>query len=240
MIYKSENFMIVTMQLHWCIIIRIGKISVPCLQAIDTTIPRSQIPHGVQFITNFLVIKCGKKGGKYHNKDHNITLTIPPQAIQEDIDIVIEFAVALVGPYTFPESLTPVSPILWVRLRQENGLKRLCKPVEISIPHAVDCGQNTKLLHMLCSRGQVDGYDFQNFHRMSKIQSYRGTIGTNLSKQQSFYCIAASTSDEVLSMTEYFLIKVAPKPEYMFNDLWRVYFFVTYALPAYVEVRGII
>ena len=213
--------------------------NVPTLQVIDTMVSRNHLPQDVQFITDIMVIKCDKRGGRYHNQNHNFSLTILPQSIQEDIDIVIEFAVALVGPYRFPEALTPVSPILWVRMRKDNGTEKLRKPLEIMIPHAVNCSQHTKLLRLLCSQSIGVSYNFDKAHKMSKIQSGSGILHTKLSKHQYLFCVAAKHSPEVVSRTQYSVVKVAPKPELITDNSWKLYFFVTYSLPTYIEVSVI-
>ena len=210
--------------------------NVASLHTLDSIPSMTHLPHGVQFVTTSLAIKCDRKGGRYHNEVHNITVTIPPQAVREEAHIVVEFAVAVVGPFLFPDTLMPVSPIFWVRMRRDNGTEKLHKPLEISIPHTVHCGQHTKWLHILCSQSQGFTYGFERTHKLSKILLDRGILHTKLSKQQYFFCIAANCYPEIVSRTQYCVVKVAPKPEVIIDDSWKLYFFVTYALPAYVEV----
>ena len=214
--------------------------NLPTLKVIDTVVSKNHVPQDIQFITDIMVIKCDKKGGRYYNESHNFSLTVLPQAIPDDIDIFIEFALALVGPYRFPETLTPVSPILWVRMKKESGTEKLRKPLEIGLPHAVNCSQQTNLLRILCSQSQGVSYNFEKAHKMSKIQPGSGILQTKLSKHQYHFCIAAKLSPEVVSRTQYFLVKVAPKPEFITDNSWKLYFFVTYSLPTYIEVSFII
>lgn len=208
--------------------------SVPNLQAGKAVITMNDIQN-VQFITSPEVIKCLPTGGKFQHKIHSISFTIPPQAVREGTEITIEYAIAVVGPFTFPEGITPVSPILWVRISREgHGAGRLQKPLEIGLPHAVICKENSTLLHFLCAQSNRESYSFTKTHKSARFKPCRGTLSTKLSKQQYFFCIAAKACQEVISRTQYCIIKVAPKHPYDFS--WKMYFFVTYALAACVEV----
>ena len=143
---------------------------------------------------------------------------------------------AAVGPFTYPDHLTPVSPTLWVRVK---GQERLRKPIKISIPHAVHVAtqHHSRLLHVLCAQDHGDSYSFVRAHKASKIQSERGVLSTKLSKPQYFFCVAATKCREMVSQTQYCLVQVSPNlARNAVAYSWKLYFFVTYALPACVEV----
>lgn len=208
--------------------------SVPNIQAGKAVITANEIQN-VQFITSPEVLKCPPTGGIFQHKIHDISFTIPPQAVSEGTEITIEYAIAVVGPFTFPDDITPVSPILWVRISRENhGAGRLQKPLEIGLPHAVSCRENSNLLRFLSAKINGESYSFTKAHKSAKFKPCRGTLNTKLSKQQYFFCIAAKVCQEVVSRTQYCVIKVAPKRPY--DCSWKMYFFVTYALAACVEV----
>ena len=213
------------------------QFNVPNIQAGKAVIPITDVPQNVQFVTSSEVVQCTATGGRYQHEIHGISLTIPPQAVRENSKLTIEFAIAVVGPFTFPEGITPVSPILWVRIQRENAINgqgRLQKPLELGIPHVLSYGENSKLLHFLCAQSNGDSYSFMKSHKSAKMGQSGGTIHTKLSKQQYFFCIAAKSCREVISRVQYCIIKVAPKHTYDYT--WRLYFFVTYALPACIEV----
>ncbi|MCG8623609.1 MAG: hypothetical protein MJE68_16655, partial [Proteobacteria bacterium] len=75
---------------------------------------------------------CDFSGYKYHNCDHDITLKIPDGAIPPGMVIHVEVAVALYGPFQFPDGLCPISPILWLCIQENVELR---KPIHIMLPH---------------------------------------------------------------------------------------------------------
>jgi hypothetical protein len=211
------------------------RFNVPTIQVGKALVPMSDMPQNVQFVTRSAVLQCGTLGGRYQDEVHNISFTIPPQAVREGTEIKIEFAIAVLGPFTFPEGITPVSPVLWVRLKRENSQEKLLKPIEIGIHHAVNCSENSKLVQILCTQNQTDSYSFTRTHKLSKIWPGKGMLCTKLSKQQYFFCIAAKRCQEVVARTQYCVVKVAPRHTSC-DYSWKLYFFITYALPACVEM----
>ena len=205
--------------------------NVPNMLADKSTIPTAGAPHNVPFITSSEVLRCGATGARYQHDTHGISFVIPPQAVKEGCQITLEFAIAIVGPFIFPEGITPVSPILWVRIQAEGTLQ---KPLEIGLPHAVNCKENFKLLHFLCAQRNGDHYSFMKTHKTARINPSKGMMHSKLSKQQYFYCIAGKVCREVISRAQYCIVKVAPKHPYDYS--WKLHFFVTYALPACIEV----
>ena len=210
------------------------QMNVPNIQVGKAIVPMNDLPQNVQFISDQQLLKCGVTGGRFEDDIHKITFTIPPQAVRESANINIEYAVAVIGNFTFPEGITPVSPILWLRVKRESSNEKLHKPLEIGIPHAVFCEKNSKLLQILCAQDHSDSYSFTRRHKMSRILPDRGILRTKLSKQQYFFCIAAKTCREMVARTQYCIVKVVPK--HPFDYSWKLYFFITYALPACVEV----
>ena len=210
--------------------------NVPSMKIGRATLLSSQFPQEIQFVSQPQSLKCVSTGGTHHDEVHGISFTIPPQAVQDGGEMEIEYAVAAVGPFTYPDTLTPVSPILWVRIK---GQEKLHKPLMIGVPHAVHASsqQVSRKLHILCAQDQGDCYSFVRAHKASKIQSNRGILSTKLSKSQYFFCVAATRSKEVVSQTQYCLVRVTPNfTRSTLAYSWKLYFFVTYALPACVEV----
>ena len=210
--------------------------SVPNMRVTQSHFPASNFPQYIHFVSQPQVLKCVSAGGTHQDKLHGISLTVPPQAVRDGNEMEIEYAVAAVGPFTYPNNLTPVSPILWIRVK---GQEKLRKPIRISIPHAVYVTQQnrSRLLHVLCAQDGEDSYCFARAHKVSTIQSECALLSTKLSKSQYFFCVAGVRCREVVSRTQYYLVKVAPIPtKNSFTYSWKLHFFVTYALPACIEV----
>ena len=64
------------------------------------------------------LLECDYHGKEYTIKDHDITITIPKEAIQEGKKVHLEIAVALYGPFKFIGNMQPTSPILWLCLEE--------------------------------------------------------------------------------------------------------------------------
>ena len=208
----------------------------PSLKISRATLLASQFQQEIHFVSQPQSLKCVPLGGTHNDTVHGISFTIPPQAVREGGEIEVEYAVAAVGPFTYPDHLTPISPILWVRVK---GQEKLRKPIRIGMPHAVHAStqQISRNLQVLCAQDQGDCYSFVRAHKASKIQSSRGILSTKLSKSQYFFCVAATRCKEVVSHTQYCLVQVTPTftPSILAYS-WKLFFFVTYALPACVEV----
>ena len=82
------------------------------------------------------VLECDRHGLEYTNKEHDITVRIPEGAVADGETVHIEFAVAMYGPFHFPENTRPISPILWLCLMEKNAV--LGKSPQIVLPHALD------------------------------------------------------------------------------------------------------
>lgn len=206
------------------------------MKATESTPSSSEFPREIQFVSQPQSLRCTSAGGSHHDKVHGIVFTIPPQGVKDGGEIEVEYAVAAVGPFSYPDHLTPVSATLWVRVK---GQEKLRKPLKITIPHAVHAGtqQLSRMLHVLCAQTQGDSYSFVRAHKASRIQSDRGILSTKLSKLQYFFCVAATKCKEVVSRTQYCLVRVTPNlTRSMLAYSWKLFFFVTYALPACVEV----
>ena len=59
-------------------------------------------------------------------------LRIPDGAIPPGMVIHLEVAVALYGPFQFPDGSCPISPILWLCIQENVDLR---KPIDIILPH---------------------------------------------------------------------------------------------------------
>ena len=86
----------------------------------------------VQFLSEVEILTCNSFGGEYYTSDHGITLRIPDGAIPPGQIAHLEVAVALYGPFQFPDGTCPISPILWLCVQENIDLR---KPIDIILPH---------------------------------------------------------------------------------------------------------
>ena len=79
------------------------------------------------------LLKCDCNGWEYTIQEHDITLRIPEGAVSKGEEIHFEIGVAMHGPFTFPENMRPVSPVIWLCILEE-GVD-LKKPFQLILPH---------------------------------------------------------------------------------------------------------
>ena len=72
------------------------------------------------------LLECDCNGLEYTDDVHDITFRVPKGAVNVDQKIHFEVAVAMHGPFKFPENTQPISPIVWLCLLEENT--ELLKP----------------------------------------------------------------------------------------------------------------
>ena len=91
----------------------------------------------VPFIDEVTILEFDSSGKEYTNISHGITLKIPENTISQGSVVHFEVAVALYGPFQFPEDRRPISPILWICPQEDIVLQ---KPIEIILPHVLNNG----------------------------------------------------------------------------------------------------
>lgn len=102
------------------------------LQSVSTYYECSNSIASVPFLGQVDVLTCDSFGGEYYSSDHGITLRIPAGAIPPGQIAHLEVAVALYGPFQFPDGTCPISPILWLCIQENIDLR---KPIDIILPH---------------------------------------------------------------------------------------------------------
>ena len=105
----------------------------------------------VPFVDEITVLAFDSSGKECTNIDHDITLKVPENAIPQGSVVHFEVAVALYGPFNFPEGRMPISPILWIC--QQEGIA-LRKPIEVVLPHIL----NNRLTNEDISRYDLQFY----------------------------------------------------------------------------------
>ena len=94
----------------------------------EFTAPLQDVP----FVEKISSYTCDHRGSTL--SIHDITVTIPPGAIPDEVAAHIEMGVALYGPFKFPDNCQPVSPILWFCIQED--IKPLL-PLSFRLPHVI-------------------------------------------------------------------------------------------------------
>ena len=89
----------------------------------------------VPFVDEVTVLAFDSSGKECINIDHDITLKVPENAIPQGSVVHFEVAVALYGPFHFPEDRRPISPILWICQQEDIVLQ---KPIDVILPHILN------------------------------------------------------------------------------------------------------
>ena len=150
--------------------------------------------------------------------------------------MVLKFGVTIAGPFAFPDNIMPVSPVLWVQVQYSSDQVELQKPIEITLPHAVNCNEGSSLLHFMCAYEQKHQIIFKMTQKRAVISQNKGRLLSKLSKRQYFICIGGNVCQEIIAKTEYCVIYVAPKQR--IDNTWTIKFFITYTLPTCIEVSS--
>lgn len=164
-------------------------------------------------------IKCGSHGGVYNSQEHGIVLVIPEGAIAQENEITIEIGVTLNGPFSFPQGMHPVSPILWLCVKEEN-FSGFNTPVSIRIPHCIKC-----TTHESCNRltflkaahsHSLEGAELssETQHHFETLQEGAGvtsfhplqSFGTFETKHFCSLCIAAKLDESIKSDAQHCLL----------------------------------
>ena len=217
----------------------------PTLFPVDSTLDinaAATTDSSVPFMDPLDVIHCTSDGGVYYNPVHDITVRIPEGAISKGASVAIEIGVALYGPFQFPDDTKPVSPIVWLCVKQGQGELehyQFLKPVEVVLPHYlhVTTEDDSTLLHFLKAGHHMNKREQYQFQLAGgkvcfPVQKTYGTLSTY---HFCFLCIASGTvSQERTAKANFCLISVIPDP--ISEPSWTIYFCVCYFLQTCVEV----
>ena len=192
-------------------------------------------------------LECDCRGFEYTNKEHDIKVRIPEGAVPDGETFHIEFAVAMYGPFHFPENTRLISPILWLCLKEKNA--RLEKPAQIVLPHVLDRLTEEKAKHYQIGFATVHHNDFYistsgqpiyNFQSLvSKGRPLFSTIGERnygLFKTSHFcyLCMTAKRDNPKLKKDISYCLTRIQLP--LSQKQQRALFCVSYHLPTCVEV----
>ena len=199
---------------------------------VSCSVPRA--PHYAEFMTPITTLSdVTSDGVKYENAAHDFTLEVPEGAVPETERLTLDVAVALFGPFQFPEGLRPVSPVFWVCVRDQRSFF-FSRPVSVTLPHFLDLGskEDVKSLGLTFLKGSHS----KNSERMYEFSKTDGEVDFESSRRfcvlkTSHFCslcIACTESPECLRMTQFCLTSLLPRSAVSVGRKQPGYFFVTF------------
>ena len=187
----------------------------------------------VPFLYNQL-FECDCNGQEYTIEEHDITLRIPEGAVSKGEKIHFEIGVAMHGPFTFPENMRPVSPVVWLCILGE-GVD-LKKPFQLILPHFLTGLSRERLrFHQIqfakANHKDIALVDNQQMYRFNSCTS-RTLLASSGCKSYSviesahccFYCLEANHTHEMVKEAGYCLARIEQPHEH------SVYFTAMYFL----------
>ena len=190
-------------------------------------------------------MECDNHGLEYTNKDHDITLKIPEGAVPVNARIHLEIAVAMYGPFKFPENTQSISPIIWLCFEESVILN---KEFQLILPHFL-IGMTkenarfhqvifAKANHRDCSiiDSQIN-YIFQPHDMgLSFASSGNKNFAILSTNHCCFYCLQANKTHELVVNAGYCLVRIESFIEQQKSE---VYFLAVYCLSTCLRVRSI-
>ena len=182
-------------------------------------------------------------GLEYTIMDHDITIRIPKGAVAIGKKVHLEIAVAMFGPFYFPENTRPISPILWLCLLEEDI--KLKKPFEIIFSHFLAGLTKEKALCHEVGFAKANHNDLTlsdaqiSYHFLPSEVDFRfassGSNGYGILQANHccFYCIKAKKTPQLTLDASYCLVRIESAP------LLRteVYFVAVFLFSTCLQVR---
>ena len=196
------------------------------------------LPKSLTF-TRIKELKFDCNGGKFHSPEDGFSLTVPKGAISEKLGSVSTQCGVIpygpFGPFKYPDGIKPVSPIVWFCTASSVNLQ---KPVEITIPHCLECDseEDSRSLAFFKANHNVSDSSPTVFY----FKEAEGTSlfppntshGTLHSNHFCFYCIGVKDKD-ITNKAKFCLITAKP---FCFQKRSRIHFCLTYLLDTCVKV----
>ena len=190
----------------------------------------------IPFVEPIQVLQCDDSGGTFTSKPHEVGLYIPEGTIDPNSSLNIELGVTLHGPFVFAKDakMKPVSPIVWLSVQEELPFHR---HVELTLPHPIDCSEDPTILAFYKAQKKGKMYQFQRMRKPGfGIERGIGKVETKLSKGWILICIAGRANPDLVSKTNYCIVKAMPRSTD--DPLWKIQFCIAFFLPTCIEVRN--
>ena len=172
-------------------------------------------------------------GVRYENEANDFTLEVPEGAVPETERLTLDVAVALFGPFQFPEGLRPVSPVFWVCVRDQRSFF-FSRPVSVTLPHFLDLGSKEDLkslrLTFLKARHTKNSEGMYEFSKTDEEANFESSHRFGVLKTSHFcsLCIACRDIPKCLGMTKFCFTSLLPRSAVSVGKRQDAYFFVTF------------
>ena len=222
-----------------------------CHQAAPNEIPQDQKPHFLEqvklhkkpLLTRTQQLEFNSDGGTYHSQDDGYSLTVPKGAIPENMGSVsVQCGVipyGPLGPFKYPDGVKPVSPIVWFCSTPNVEFQ---KPVEIVIPHCLDCQSEEDTQSLAFFKANHDDYTASDSgQKMFSFRKAEGTAsfplstssGTLCSKHFCFFCVGVYSREDTAHAN---FCLITAKPVHIQRKC-RLHFCLTYFLATCLKVN---
>ena len=124
----------------------------------------------------------------YVNDTEGISLILPKGALPDGVKLNVEVGSARLGPFSFPEGVSPVSPILWICPQQNIPLR---KPMKITLLHMMLYDEETKIFFMKADHRELyDCLTTESSHEFSmKTITHDIIIKVNFDKHKALFIL---------------------------------------------------
>ena len=150
------------------------------------------------------LVECDFNGLHYSLEDYDISLTIPERSVAMGEVIHIELGVATYGPFNFPRNTRLISPVLWLRVLEEDV--ELRKPFQATLPHIL-----SKLTNVKAQRYQV------SFSKacFSSTDSHQTTFDIQVLNSSSDGAVVCSFTDShgIVKMNKFCILCMTARNE---------------------------
>ena len=215
------------------------QVKVEPLQTSALETPPQHIPKWMKPVAT--LTDCTSDGRSYYDEYNDFRLEIPEGAIPEGERVIIDIAVALYGPFQYPECLRPVSPVFWVCVRGRETF-RFLKPVKSTIEHCLRLGTDTDT-HSLGltflkgdhSESTNQKYLLQRLQGDEKCEFIANDNHAVLHTNHFCYqCIASKVTKEFIYSANFAFLVFTPI-EMVYSKPVPIYFFAIFLLEACVK-----
>ena len=160
------------------------------------------------------ILKCDHSGLQYSMIDYGMTLIVPKGSVATGKEIHMEIGVTLCGPFKFPKSSRPISPIISLRLLGESTLTESFQ-LHVTLRHILGELTELKAQHhriQFCCNDHVSSdpgtYKFHPNNGGLISQSFTGSYGLIIMRKVCILCMTAADTSELQSEISYRLTRV--------------------------------
>ena len=194
--------------------------------------------HGnIPFLQPLETLSFDHNGARYRNEKMGVMIEIPKGTIEEGLTVNIKVGIALHGPFNYPTSMHPVSPILFLCPQEE---VQLLQPIKIVLPHIIEDDSGVILLksHHSDYNREKNEYQFQLMEPKAKVLSLfkHKKVNYCLFTLEHFccFCIGKEKYEQIARNVGYSLTCVNPIA--CKNSPNKNYIYVSFNMPPCKEV----